>query len=83
MNNTNVDVNTGVINWHDLVAREAEDHTYSKIGKGFYDGLRGCGHITSQSSCRSFGVDANFAAGLTCEQGKIKIDGRNTLRCYR
>ena len=79
MNNTDVDVNTGVINWHDLVAREAEDHTYTKIGEGFYNGLRGCGHITSLSSCRSFGVEANLAAGLTCEQDKIKIDVQNTL----
>ena len=73
MNNTNVDVNTGVINWHDLVAREAEDHTYSMIGKGFYNGLRGCGHITSQCNCRIFGLDANLAAGLIYEQDKTKI----------
>lgn len=73
MNNTDVDVNTGVINWHDLVAREAEDHTYSKIGKGFYDRLRGCGHITSQCGCRSLGLEPDSAVPLVCAQDKTKI----------
>ena len=39
MNYTDVDVNTGVINWHDLVAGETEDYTDSMIGEGFYDSL--------------------------------------------
>ena len=83
MDNSNVDVNAGVINWHDLVAGKTEDHTDSKIGEGFYNSLRRCGHLISQYSFWSFGMGLNVAAALARVQDKIKIEGQNTIEWYR